>query len=75
MVEEIRDIYPIEISQKLNDLILKNIPNHKIIYTDGSKSNIKTGLAIVAEDEVYSLYIHYYIHYRSNSNNLSFIVY
>lgn len=49
MVEEIRNINPLKIQKKkCNDIVFTNFPYHKIIYTDGSKSNIKTGLAIIS---------------------------
>lgn len=53
MIQEIQNINPSEIPKHFNDIILMNFCNHKIIYTDGSKSNEKTGLAIVTDEETF----------------------
>jgi len=53
MIQEIQNIEPYEIPKHFNEIILKNLCNHKIIYTDGSKSNVKTGLAIITDEETY----------------------
>ncbi|XP_050065863.1 uncharacterized protein LOC126554908 [Aphis gossypii] len=53
MIQEIQNIEPSEIPKHFNDIILKNFCNHKIIYTDGSKSNVKTGLAIITDEETF----------------------
>jgi len=53
MIQEIQNIEPSEIPKHFNDIILKNFCDHKIIYTDGSKSNIKTGLAIITDEETF----------------------
>ncbi|KAE9537639.1 hypothetical protein AGLY_006662 [Aphis glycines] len=53
MIQEIQNIEPPEIPKHFNDIILKNFCNHKIIYTDGSKSNVKTGLAIITDEETF----------------------
>ncbi|KAE9533347.1 hypothetical protein AGLY_009250 [Aphis glycines] len=53
MIQEIQNIEPSKIPKHFNDIILKNFCNHKIIYTDGSKSNVKTGLAIITDEETF----------------------
>ncbi|KAE9522075.1 hypothetical protein AGLY_017519 [Aphis glycines] len=53
MIQEIQNIEPSEIPKHFNYIILKNFCNHKIIYTDGSKSNVKTGLAIITDEETF----------------------
>jgi len=53
MIQEIQSIKPSEIPKHFNDIILKNFCNHKIIYTDGSKHNIKTGLAVITDEETF----------------------
>ncbi|KAL4132710.1 hypothetical protein QTP88_009819 [Uroleucon formosanum] len=53
MIQEIQNIEPSEIPKHFNDMILKNFCNHKIIYTDGLKSNVKTGLAIITDEETF----------------------
>lgn len=53
LIQEIQNIEPSKIPKHFNDIILKNFYNHKIIYTDGSKFNVKTGLAIITDEETF----------------------
>jgi len=55
MIQETHNIEPSEIPKRFIDIILKEFRNHKIIYTGGSKSNDKTGLAIITDEEIFKL--------------------
>lgn len=51
MVEEIKN--QSEMEKEINVITLTNFPNHKTYHnTDGSKSNIKTELAVIFEDKI-----------------------
>jgi len=63
MIQELEkeNIESSKVPQKFTDIIRNNFQNHKIIYTDGSKSNDQSGFVIISDEEIFKFSLLEYI--------------
>jgi len=53
MIQEVENTEPSKIHHKIINIIWNEFHNHKIIYCEGSKSNDKSGIAVISNEEVF----------------------